>query len=284
MGLIKVNVVLFNEELLAGINKKRDERKKAFRNMIVSFVLYILLIIVVMKYLMNSEFTLYSVCLSLISVCWIAYFVYITNRVDINTLSKKEKIMFYLYNALTSLEEFITLKEARQLKSVRRNLGRFRDTITDLSLKSLGSNWENEANTFFQEILLYVYLKIIPNLKMDTDPKDLLKQYAFLQELLGWIRYEHFKPIEENILKSNAEFRGSYKGWFDNFKIVVQENKVLKIFSASTIIILIFLIIWGLSIWQQWRLNFYLMAVISCAIPAAIHYTTLIIENTVKKD
>lgn len=282
MALTKVEVDKFKEGPLLGINKKRNDLRN---NAIKAGLSILLLTIITFTSISFIKFLRiwFLVIIIIAFIIWMVYWIFLSTKISNENLTRKEKTLYRLYQSLFHLEKFIIEQNIKDYRKAKKILRSFKNYFSETDFNIFGTRWEGEANNFVHEIVRFLDVEIIPKLRIDARKQLLEKLYNNLQMILKAIMLEEFKDIDHNTKKINKKFSVVKKSIKERLIIVIREKTIIKVFFALTIVVLTFFAIWGISIFKNYQIDFFVTLGISVLMPAAIHYGILVFDKLLKK-
>lgn len=272
----------FKTTSLGSINEKNKEKSKTIRNAILSIILFIVIYMLSVRFLLQRlNLMLIVVLLVVTFIIWVVYWTRTLSKIENFFLTNKEKTLLHLYYAIDYLMKYKQNRDTTDFKISYRRLSDAIRTFSGLYFNTFGTKWELDANSFFDEVKLYLDIEILPKLKMSATEEKLGELIEQLEKIFSAFYSDNYELLKKELKEINAKYQKQHRSFWEKLRI---DNKaVVGIFVACILIILTFLAYWGVSKWFKIEFSAVGGATISLMITAAIYYGIKIVREVKRK-
>ena len=173
------------------------------------------------------------------------------------------------------------MKNRKDEKACLRYITLAKNRLSFLSFNEFGSAWEVEANSFFEELVLYFEIEIIPKFKMGMSDRDIGMLHQSIQNIFNAIYTDDYSEAKDEIKKVNDVYKKKKKSFFERHKI--DRNRIIEVFSAIILIVFAFFSYWGFTMFKGIQFSIETSAVLAFGIPAALYYSMKFFREVRKK-
>ncbi len=278
MGLLE-----FKKNSLGDINQKKEDWDKWILTIGIASLLFSILFVILTHYarLFKDYWIWFFVAIIIISIIWVICLIKFIQKANLLELKNKERILLYLCNTLESLEEYKKNKKPKLFNKSVDYLNKTANTLSRIYFNSFGYTWEDETNSFFEELVLFIRIEMLPKLKMNATDEKLDELYSQIEKIFNAFYQEDHASLKKELKQINDSYRKQKRSFFEKYKI--DKRIVLALFFAITLIVLSFFAYWGLSKWLLFEFSIAIGIGISLGITAAIYYGIKIYKEVFPK-